>query len=373
QQLVRQIMDELYTEKPDGLCGNEDCGQMSAWYVLSAMGFYPVTPGDPAYAIGSPIFEEVSINLENGKTFKVIAENNSPQNIYIQSATLNGKDYSKSYINHNDIIDGGELVFEMGIEPNKKWATNEYDQPVSEINDQLIMPVPFVGSGDRTFIETTKVLLGSIIEGSEIYFTINGSDPTRDSPKYTGPFILENTAVVKAIAIKEGMPQSNVLKAEFFKIPIGREIKLNTDYANQYSAGGNLALIDFIRGPLNYRTGAWQGYHGVDVNAIVDLGSIQLIGKIETGFLQDVGSWIFMPNEVQYYVSKDGINFQHIGTIKNDVSHRMLGVNIKNFTLNFATKARYIKVVAKNQGVCPDWHLGDGQPAWIFVDEIVIE
>jgi len=80
-----------------------------------------------------------------------------------------------------------------------------------------------------------------------------------------------------------------------------------------------------------------------------------------------------MPVEVQYYVSNDGINFQYIGIVKNDVSHRMLGVNIKNFTLNFATKARFVKVIAKNIGVCPEWHVGEGQPAWIFADEIVIE
>ncbi len=132
-------------------------------------------------------------------------------------------------------------------------------------------------------------------------------------------------------------------------------------------------MIDFIRGPLNYRTGAWQGYEGVDVNAVVDLGKIQLIDKLETGFLQDVGSWIFMPLEVQYYVSNDGKDFQHVGTVKNGVSHRMLGVNLQNFTLNFSTKTRYVKVIAKNQGNCPNWHVGEGNPAWIFADEIVIE
>ncbi len=79
-----------------------------------------------------------------------------------------------------------------------------------------------------------------------------------------------------------------------------------------------------------------------------------------------------MPLEVQYYISNDGENFQHIGTLKNEVSHHMLGVNIQNFTLNFTAKARYVKVVAKNQGNCPVWHVGEGQPAWIFADEIVI-
>jgi predicted alpha-1,2-mannosidase len=373
QQRARQIMDELYTPLPDGLCGNEDCGQMSAWYVLSAMGFYSVTPGVPFYVLGSPLFDEVKINLENGQEFIIRAVNNSPQNKYVQAATLNGQAYSKSFITHQSITDGGALVLEMDAEPNKAWGTSDGDLPVSYISDHLITPVPFVKTGDRTFVKDTEVSLGSTTAGGEIYYTLDGSAPTMESAKYTGPFVLDGSATLKAFIRKKGIPNSGVLTAEFHKIPVGRTITLNTAYANQYSGGGNLCLIDFIRGPLNFRTGAWQGYQGVDLDAVVDLGSIKLINKLETGFLQDVGAWIFMPLEVQYHVSNDGANFQHIGTVKNEVSHRMLGVNIQNFTLNFSTKARYVKVIAKNQGTCPDWHVGEGQPAWIFADEVVIE
>ncbi|MCD4694609.1 MAG: GH92 family glycosyl hydrolase, partial [Bacteroidales bacterium] len=350
QQRTRQILDELYTHLPDGLCGNEDCGQMSAWYVLSAMGFYPVTPGDINYAIGSPLFEEVTINIENGKAFKIVAKSNSPVNKYIQSATLNGKGYSKTYISHFDIINGGELVFEMGPKPNKEWGIAEEDIPVSAICEHLITPVPFVNTGKRTFVESTEVSLGSITDGAEIYFTLDGSEPTRKSEKYSEPFVLTESAVLKAFVQNEDFPPSGILTAEFHKIPVGRTITLNTNYENQYSGGGDLCLIDFIRGPLNFRTGAWQGYHGVDLDVVIDLGNIKLINMVETGFLQDVGAWIFMPLKVQYFVSNNGKKFQHIGTVKNDVSHRMLGVNIKNFTVNFSTKARYVKVIAKNQG-----------------------
>ncbi|MDB4303804.1 GH92 family glycosyl hydrolase, partial [Desulfosarcina sp.] len=373
QKWVRHIMDELYTEKPDGLCGNEDCGQMSAWYVLSAMGFYSVTPGQTYYAMGSPLFDEVKINLENGKTFTIKSENNSSANRYIQSTSLNGNNYHKSYLSHFDMMEGGEFIFEMGPDPNKKWGVDEENLPVSEITKHLITAVPFVKTGARTFVKTTEVSLGSMTESDMIYFTKDGSEPNLNSEKYNTPFVLENSATIKAFAYDEKTKASNVLVAEFHKIPVGRTIQYFTEYANQYSGGGELCLIDFIRGPLNYRTGAWQGYEGVDVNAVVDLGNIQLISKLETGFLQDAGSWIFMPLEVQYYVSNDGKDFQHIGTIKNEVSERMLGVNLQNFTLNFSTKARYVKVVAKNMGNCPDWHVGEGNPAWIFADEIVIE
>ena len=370
---TRQIMDELYNDKPDGLCGNEDCGQMSAWYVMNAMGFYPVTPGDQAYSIGSPLFEKVTLNLENGKIFKVITKNNSSLNKFIQSAKLNGNDYSKTFITHKDIINGGELILEMGPAPMLSWGTKEQDISVSSIAEQKIMPVPFIEKGARTFVDTTMISLGSIIGGSEIYYTTNGSEPSEKSIKYEIPFVINETTTLKAIAIKEGMPTSRIIKSEFYKIPVGRKITLNTTFANQYSAGGELALIDFIRGPLNFRTGAWQGYEGVDLHAVIDLGSIQIINKLEIGFLQDVGAWIFFPVQVDFAISSDGKNYQEIASIKNDVSEKDTKVQIKNFTSILATKARYIKVIAKNKGTCPEWHWGAGKKAWIFADEIVIK
>ncbi len=110
---VRQIMKEMYTEKPNGLCGNEDCGQMSAWYVWSAMGFYPLNPQDGHYVFGSPILNEAEISNPNGSKFKIIAHNNSDKNIYIKSIKLNGKEYKKPFITHQDIQKGGVLEFFM--------------------------------------------------------------------------------------------------------------------------------------------------------------------------------------------------------------------------------------------------------------------
>jgi len=122
QYWARMVMDEFYRPGPAGLCGNEDMGSLSSWYVLSSMGFYPVCPGDNTYAIGSPLFGKATMKLGNGKTFTIIAKNNSSVNKYIQSATLNGKAYNKSYITHDDIINGSTLIFEMGPEPNKNWG-----------------------------------------------------------------------------------------------------------------------------------------------------------------------------------------------------------------------------------------------------------
>lgn len=124
QREVRHIMDTEYLNVPGGLSGNDDAGQMSAWYMFAAMGFYPVCPGTPYYMISSPSFPSTTINLENGKKFKIIAHGASSANIYIQSAKLNGEEYDKNYISHDDIMSGGTFEFVMGAEPNTKWASS---------------------------------------------------------------------------------------------------------------------------------------------------------------------------------------------------------------------------------------------------------
>ena len=119
QELVDEILSTLYFNNPNGLSGNEDCGQMSAWYVLNAMGFYSFCPGDPTYSIGSPVFEEVKIHLDNNKTFTVKAENNSPKNMYIVSASFNGEPLEEPFFTHEQLMQGGVLELEMDNKPNK--------------------------------------------------------------------------------------------------------------------------------------------------------------------------------------------------------------------------------------------------------------
>jgi len=127
--LVHEAMTKYYTNEPAGLCGNDDVGQMSAWYVFSSMGIYPANPMDGKYVFGSPLMEQASINLPNGKTFHIKVKNHGKNNIYINKATLNGKSYESSFITHKDIINGGELIFEMSAEPNKKFAENKTFRP----------------------------------------------------------------------------------------------------------------------------------------------------------------------------------------------------------------------------------------------------
>ncbi|SHF32322.1 alpha-1,2-mannosidase, putative [Mariniphaga anaerophila] len=129
QYRARQVTTQLYRPGPGGLCGNEDMGSLSSWYVLSAMGIYPVTPGNPVYMIGSPLFEKTTLKTQKGSTFTVIARNNSDDNIYIQKASLNGQPFDRTWISHEEIVNGGVLEFEMGPKPNKKWGTGKQALP----------------------------------------------------------------------------------------------------------------------------------------------------------------------------------------------------------------------------------------------------
>ena len=120
QQMVRRIIESQYSDAPNGYCGNEDCGQMSAWLVMSAMGFYPVNPANGIYDLTSPWVEEAVISLENGKQFRIVTENQSPTNLYIQKVMLNGLEIGNMLISHADIVKGGELRFVLGSSPQKK-------------------------------------------------------------------------------------------------------------------------------------------------------------------------------------------------------------------------------------------------------------
>ena len=128
---VRQVFDQFYKATPDGLIGNEDCGQMSAWYIFSSLGFYPVNPVNGMFVFGSPIADEASVKLNNGKQFNIKAINNSASHKYIQAIKINGKSYTKSYIMYQDIMNGGELVYTMGSKPNKNFGAGKADWPVS--------------------------------------------------------------------------------------------------------------------------------------------------------------------------------------------------------------------------------------------------
>jgi predicted alpha-1,2-mannosidase len=364
QSRIASIMDQFYKPEPDGLIGNEDCGQMSAWYVLSAAGFYPVTPGSTVYAIGSPLFPEVRFNLENGKSFVVRTVNSSDRNVYIQSATLNGKVYNKSFLLHQDLMAGGELVFVMGSQPNVKWGVGPGNEPVSRIAGPEIVPVPAIKAAGQTFRGRMQIDVASIDDKPvQLHYTIDGSEPTAISPRFTKPFFIEADTTVKALAIAADGRRSLIATANYHRIPHDWKITLESRYSSQYTGGGDFALIDGIRGTTNWSGGGWQGYQGKDFIAVLDLGTVQDVSRVGAGFLQDMGSWIWMPRGVEFELSMDGRSFSPAIAIANDVSEKQEGVIIRDFAKSIPPqKARYIRIRAVNPRA----------EGWVFVDEILI-
>lgn len=372
QSLVNTITEEMYRNNPAGLIGNEDCGQMSAWYVWSAMGLYPVTPGSPNYEIGLPMFEEVTIHLENGKKFIIKAKDKFNQHKYVQSAKLNQVEFNQSHISHQTIMKGGKLVFQMSDTANKNWAAES--GAATAIQDYQITAAPYIQQASRTFYDSTLVAMQSISPNARIYYTLNGDVPNSKSNLYSQPFFIKQSSTIKMLAISPNALPSKTVESVHTKMLDHRKVQLQNAYAPQYAAAGPNTLVDFIKGTTSFQTGAWQGFQGADLIATVDLGEIKNIQQIATTFLQDQGSWIFLPKEVTYAISTDGQHFTafdaiHFDAAKDDAS-KLIHAFVKSFN---ATKVRYVKITAKTIGQCPSWHLGAGGISWIFADEIAIE
>jgi predicted alpha-1,2-mannosidase len=374
QKLVRQIMDELYGAGPSGLCGNEDCGQMSAWFVMSAMGFYPVTPCSGYYAIGSPLFEKVTLHLENGNDFVIECENNRGSNIYIQSAWLNGTNFNSSYITHDQIMNGGLLKFTMGEAGNTSWGQAPESLPSSAIQEYLIAPVPFFEAESGSFQDSLQIRIRHLDKNAVLYYM--DTDPKKNSEfkVFTSPITTREAVTLNAYARLESTGQSIVAKAAFNQIHNDWKVSIMNPYSAQYTGGGDMALIDGQRGGPNFRTDSWQGYQGVDFEAVIDMGKETDLKKVSASFLQDQRSWIFMPVKVEFSVSKDGINFKLFATVENDFPDDSPEAVIRDFGKSGVKESgRYLKIEAINRKACPPWHVGAGDKAWIFTDEISVE
>ena len=370
QAMTRRLIDEMYSSKPDGLCGNEDCGQMSSWLNLTALGLYSVTPGSTQYALTAPYVDSARINLENGKSFTILAEGLSNQNIYIQRIELNGQLYNKLYIEHADIMNGGRLKFVMGKDPSAFGATNP---AYSKIENQPFSIVPHFIAEKRTFNEQICVVIGKVNTNQIIYYTTDGSEPTENSSRYEKPICISKNTTIRARAYNHGVP-SKIVSTDFFKVPSNWSVKLLSKYSPHYSAGGPLALIDKIRGGKDFRTGAWQGYQGTNFSAVVDLGKKQKISRVGGNFFQEIRSWIWLPKNLVVYISNDGKKWTKVALLTHNVpsdsyesgAHEMIQ-SIKPI------KARYVKFEAEYFGKIPAWHLSPGEESYIFVDELVVE
>ncbi|MGC4040763.1 MAG: GH92 family glycosyl hydrolase [Flavobacterium sp.] len=343
-QKVHYILDNFYKNAPDGLIGNEDCGQMSAWHVLSSLGFYAVTPGSGEWSRVEPYFQKAKINFEDG------------QQLTITPKGLNG--YLK------DVL----------AKPEQKTGYEYYS---------LIQTVPVIEAESKSFKDKMEIninynnLTSRNYRGEGTKYRVIDED--HKNPKFEyggGNIVITKSARIEAFSmtsIEANGPTSDTISAQFFKKPNNYTISIKSKYNPQYHAGGPEGLLDGINGTTNWRKGDWQGYQGQDFEAVVDLQSVKKVNSFSADFLQDSRSWILMPTKVEYYVSDDNSYFTLAGTIVNDIDPKETENTIKGFSLNKELKARYVKVVAYNFGKLPEWHQGAGGDAFIFIDEITIK
>ena len=386
---VGQILQTLYTAEPDGLSGNEDCGQMSSWYVFGAMGLYPVCPCSDEYVIGAPLFDRTVLHLEGDREFEIRRKGKGR---FVTSARLNGEPISRSYLRHDEIVSGGRLELTLGAEPGPEWGTAPADRPNSRVEGESVLAAPFVRSQGHRFRDKLTVELASTPTATIHYITARGDRPLFDgegeevekkeetekrrlSPflRYRGPIELRESTRLRFVAERDGR-RSPEVEAYFHRIPNDWTVDVPSVPGPQYTAGGDLALIDGLRGSRDWRVGGWQGYRATDFEATVDLGATRLVRRAGASFLQDVRSWIWMPARVEVSVSPDGEQFREVARLVSGVPDDRYGMFYRDITGEFeGIEARYVRVIARGYGTIPDWHPGRGGQAWIFVDEILVE
>ncbi len=342
---VHYILNNFYKNTPDGLIGNEDCGQMSAWYVLSSMGIYSVTPGKGIWSTVAPYFDKIVVHLEDD-TKRIIEPNTKLS--FLDIIGTKREEYARN----------GFCIF---------FQEKPYDK---------IIPVPVIEAGGKSFKNKTTVTLKAPFGAEKMYYIINtpsNETETRSFQEYTAPFEVTETCEIRAYA-EEGRVISHVVTANFVKKPNDYTIAIKSEYNRQYHAGGPEGLIDGIHGDGNWRKGDWQGYQGQDFEAVVDLQEQKPVTSITARFLQDSRAWILMPTKVEFYISDDNKNFTLIDTIENSINADDYAVQVTDFGTNKENvTARYIKVKAYNYGALPEWHQGKGGEAFIFIDEITVE
>jgi hypothetical protein len=229
QYWVREILDHYYGTTPfDGYPGDEDEGQMGAWYTMSAMGLFEMDGGastDPVYELSGPIFNKITIQLDpkyyRGKEFVIEAKNASSENRYIQSATLNGKELNQFWIRHSELVKGGKLVLEMGSAPNKQWAANSEHPQIMDI--EPIVTTPYITETERLFLKETQVKMACDTKGAEIRYTLDGKDPDQNSAKYKEPFVVNQSTSIRMRAYlgnQNSLPALAELKKAIMSNPV---------------------------------------------------------------------------------------------------------------------------------------------------------
>ena len=218
------------------------------------------------------------------------------------------------------------------------------------------------------------VALETEYPGTTIRYTLDDTDPGNGSPQYRDPIRIDSSTILRAAAAVGESPMNPSSTFSYsFGLATGKTVTLTTPPGKAYTAGGAYGLVDAVQGSRNLGDGAWQGFEGTDLEAVIDLGDTHAIRSVAATFLQNTVSWVFLPTVVQIMISRDGTAYTTVAEIRNDAPQETTEPFIKSIGASMPpTPARFIKVRARNVGECPAWHQGAGGKAWLFVDEIQV-
>ena len=220
QAMTRRLLDEMYAPTPEGIVGNEDCGQMSAWYILSSLGLYAVCPGSNEFTFTTPLFEKTTLQLANGKTLTITA-NHPEKNLYIDKVELNGKEIETNFVTYEQLMGGGELHFSLTDQPNRKRGVTADAAPYS-FTKEAVVSIPYVDKDLNLFMDSVTVNLATATAGATVHYTLDGSEPTQQSPIFNAPLVLKNTTQINAKAFKDGFQPSSTLSILATKAVLNR-------------------------------------------------------------------------------------------------------------------------------------------------------
>ena len=374
-ELVRKICLEMYTSQPDGEIGNDDCGQMAAWYVLSALGFYPVCPGSDHYAVGSPLFEKATLHLENGNSLVINCNGQGHKNPYVGSLAVNGVATQCAFLSGSQLREGGVLDFAMSASPNEQFGSEGIELFLTSAHTDSPVPAPYFSRWEQRFNDSTSV---AILSPHPIYYTTDGTMPDTLSARYTSPIPVKSDIVLKAVAF-DGKHYSAVATQQLTRFVADKRLSYLTEPDQQYRDSGEEGLIDRLYGTVNYRIGGWQGWQG-DAEVVIDLLEPRPLTGVKVDCLSDCRSWVFFPSAISVEASSDGTTYKSVASRNHLADDAMKDPdwNYKQdgrqsaFILPLNTTARYLRIKVTNYGILPSWHISAGQHAWLFIDEIEI-
>lgn len=358
QKYLRYVLDSFYANSPIGLIGNEDCGQMSAWYIMSALGFYQTCPGNESLEKGTSLFRSYKIKTSENSEF--IFDSTTHKNEYLYERMLNTK-LAKNY-DYIKNLPKGELRHCAGV----------------RMVDGIFSSAPLIiASNDKPFTDKYLIEIKSNTSRNDsIYYSITSpSNPFTPFEPYDKPFYIYESCKIVAVCNRNNL-ESNYSIAHFYKRPHNYSIQLKSTYHKQYTADGDDGIIDGQFGDIDWRKGGWQGYQGQDFEAIIDMKVVKQFSLVSANFLQDSRSWILFPTKVEYLISNDGINYTQLQITDNYFNPKDEKVQTQKIpfkTSKTFETARFIKVKATNFGKLPNWHQGKGGDAYIFIDEIEIK